>query len=78
MRVLLSRWLLAAFCVITGVAHAAPATQASKPQSAFLTLIIDDLGQNPARDQRVLALPGPVTLAIMPDTPHATEFARQG
>ncbi|MET0125190.1 MAG: divergent polysaccharide deacetylase family protein [Pseudomonas caspiana] len=76
MRVFLSRWVLAAFCVLTGVAHAAPAAQASKP--AFLTLIIDDLGQNPARDQRVLALPGPVTLAIMPDTPHATEFARQG
>ncbi|HAR04587.1 MAG TPA: hypothetical protein DCR72_03240, partial [Pseudomonas sp.] len=24
-----------------------------------LTLIIDDLGQNPARDRRVLQLPGP-------------------
>ncbi len=25
----------------------------------------------------MLALPGPVTTAIMPDTPHATEFARE-
>ena len=25
----------------------------------------------------MLALPGPVTAAIMPDTPHATEFARE-
>ncbi|MFK3909475.1 divergent polysaccharide deacetylase family protein [Pseudomonas alabamensis] len=58
-------WLLAS------VAQAAPA-------KAYLTLIIDDLGQNVARDNRVLALPGPVTLAIMPDTPHATTFARQG
>ncbi len=78
MRVFLSGWLLATLCVLTGVAYAAPAAQAGKPHTAFLTLIIDDLGQNPARDQRVLALPGPVTLAIMPDTPHATEFARQG
>jgi polysaccharide deacetylase 2 family uncharacterized protein YibQ len=72
MRVFLSRWMLAALCALAGVAHAAPA------QPAYLTLIIDDLGQSPAKDQRVLALPGPVTLAIMPDTPHATEFARQG
>lgn len=48
------------------------------PKRAYLSVIIDDLGQNPARDSRTLALPGPVTLAIMPDTPHATEFAHQG
>ena len=47
------------------------------PQKAYLSLIIDDLGQNLPRDRRVLALPGPVTTAIMPDTPHATEFARE-
>lgn len=37
--------------------------------------MIDDLGQNPARDRRVLALPGPVALSILPDTPHARELA---
>lgn len=64
--------------LLTGVAHAAPDSEkASKPSAIYLSLIIDDLGQNPARDSRTLALPGPVTLAIMPDTPHATEFARQ-
>ncbi|KPB88322.1 YibQ protein product [Pseudomonas syringae pv. maculicola] len=62
---------------ITGAAHAAPAEDNGKPPKAYLSLIIDDLGQNPARDSRTLALPGPVTLAIMPDTPHATEFARK-
>ncbi|AVB22639.1 MULTISPECIES: divergent polysaccharide deacetylase family protein [Pseudomonas syringae group] len=62
---------------ITGAAHAAPVDHAEKTSKAYLTLIIDDLGQNPARDSRTLALPGPVTLAIMPDTPHATEFARE-
>ena len=59
-------------CCLAGVAHAAPA-----PQKAYISLIIDDLGQNLPRDRRVLALPGPVTTAIMPDTPHATEFARE-
>jgi polysaccharide deacetylase 2 family uncharacterized protein YibQ len=56
---------------LAGVAQAAPANQ------AYLSIIIDDLGQSPERDSRTLALPGPVTMAIMPDTPHATDFARQ-
>ncbi|WP_434772744.1 divergent polysaccharide deacetylase family protein [Pseudomonas entomophila] len=63
--------LLALLGLLAGAVQAAP-------DKAYLTLIIDDLGQNVARDNRVLALPGPVTLAIMPDTPHATDFARQG
>ncbi len=62
-------------CLI-GVAHATP-VDLPIPPKAYLTLIIDDLGQNLPRDRRVLALPGPVTTAIMPDTPHAAEFARE-
>ncbi|MFJ1339239.1 divergent polysaccharide deacetylase family protein [Pseudomonas caricapapayae] len=59
--------------LLSGAVIAAPAQQGK----AYMTLIIDDLGQSSARDSRTLALPGPVTMAIMPDTPHATEFARQ-
>ncbi|UXY55969.1 divergent polysaccharide deacetylase family protein [Pseudomonas tohonis] len=40
-----------------------------------MTLVIDDLGQTPERDRRVLALPGPVALSIIPDAPHATQLA---
>jgi len=65
--------LFTLLCLLTGAALAAPA----QPQRAFLSVIIDDLGQSPARDSRTLALPGPVTMAIMPDTPHASDFARQ-
>ncbi len=66
------RYLLyALFCLLAGVAQAAPAGK------AYMSIIIDDLGQSPERDSRTLALPAPVTMAIMPDTPHATEFARQ-
>lgn len=65
--------LLTLLCLLTGAALAAPA----QPQRAYLSVIIDDLGQSPNRDARTLALPGPVTMAIMPDTPHATDFARQ-
>ena len=69
--------LLALLCCLTGAAHAAPASPAATPHKAYLSLIIDDLGQNLPRDRRVLALPGPVTTAVMPDTPHAAEFARE-
>ncbi|HEK1766789.1 TPA: divergent polysaccharide deacetylase family protein [Pseudomonas putida] len=62
--------LFTLFCLLAGTAHAAPA-------KAYMSIIIDDLGQNNERDSRTLALPGPVTMAIMPDTPHATDFARQ-
>ncbi|MDO7929514.1 divergent polysaccharide deacetylase family protein [Pseudomonas sp. KFB-139] len=74
MRFLSCLWLALS---LIGVAHATPDSEKARPSSAYLSLIIDDLGQNPARDSRTLALPGPVTLAIMPDTPHATDFARQ-
>ena len=53
---------------------AATAEHAPRPR---LTLIIDDLGQNPARDRRVLQLPGPVALAILPDTRLAAALAEQ-
>ncbi|MNO93855.1 Divergent polysaccharide deacetylase [compost metagenome] len=58
------------FCLLAGVAQAASTT-------AYMSIIIDDLGQSSERDNRTLALPGPVTMAVMPDTPHASAFARQ-
>ena len=68
---------LTLLCCLTGTAHAAPVSAPATPHKAYLSLIIDDLGQNLPRDRRVLGLPGPVTTAIMPDTPHAAEFARE-
>ncbi|BCD85253.1 hypothetical protein PSm6_16600 [Pseudomonas solani] len=53
----------------------APATPLDSRQHPRLTLVIDDLGQTPERDRRVLALPGPVALSIIPDAPHATQLA---
>ncbi|MEJ8863044.1 divergent polysaccharide deacetylase family protein [Pseudomonas jessenii] len=69
------RLLIGLLCCLAGVVHAEPTGSTS--HKAYLSLIIDDLGQSLPRDRRVLALPGPVTAAIMPDTPHATEFARE-
>ena len=49
------RFILGLMCCLASVAHAAPVTKT--PQKAYLSLIIDDLGQNLPRDRRVLALP---------------------
>lgn len=67
--------LKAGLAAVLMVLCAAPAVRAAQP--AYISIIIDDLGQNLPRDRRALGLPGPVTLAVMPDTPHAAEFARE-
>ncbi len=54
-----------------------PRHEQARAAPARLSLIIDDLGQTPGRDRRVLALPGPVALAILPDTPHAAQLAEE-
>ena len=40
-----------------------------------LALIIDDLGYSIERGKRALALPGPLTVAVLPFTPHARTLA---
>lgn len=64
----LRSWLLAVILAASSFAHADPAR---------LTIVIDDLGQNLARDRQVLALPAPVVLAIIPETQHAAELAAE-
>nr|WP_236712063.1 divergent polysaccharide deacetylase family protein [Pseudomonas sp. EpS/L25] len=61
-------WLLAVVLAASSFASADPAR---------LTIVIDDLGQNLARDRQVLALPAPVVLAIIPETQHAAELAAE-
>ena len=68
------RALFGALCLLGALgAAAAEAAPANRPR---LSLIIDDLGHHPLRDQRVLNLPGPVVLAILPDSEHAEPLAR--
>lgn len=42
-----------------------------------LILVIDDLGQQLQAGRRVLALPGPITCAVLPHTPHARVLAQE-
>jgi hypothetical protein len=81
------RWLLllGVFAPLVGVGAPDKAADienkahhlAAVSQMPKLALIIDDLGQNASRDDRVLALPGPVAMAILPDTRHATALSER-
>ncbi len=58
----------------------APAGPAPLPQAqagAKLAIVLDDCGQNLLRLDEVLALPFPVTLAILPQQPQSGETARR-
>lgn len=58
------------------LACGAAAAQADPAQGPRLAIIIDDLGNNAALDQRALQLPGPVTASILPLCPHTAEEAK--
>jgi polysaccharide deacetylase 2 family uncharacterized protein YibQ len=56
------------------VAH----SQQNQPgQAAQLAIIIDDLGYNLSLGQRTLKLPGAITLAVLPFTPHGQTLAER-
>lgn len=44
-------------------------------QQPALAIIIDDMGNLKQRDSRALQLPGAITFAFLPHTPHARELA---
>ncbi|WP_439654919.1 divergent polysaccharide deacetylase family protein [Stutzerimonas zhaodongensis] len=81
------RWLLLLGVVAPLLGIGAPDTGADTgnpaqhlaavSQMPKLALVIDDLGQNASRDGRVLALPGPVAMAILPDTRYATALSQR-
>lgn len=69
------RWL--ALLALTVLA-ARTAAMCSPPGEGRLAIIIDDLGYNLNRGVAVAELPAPVTLAIIPRTPHARALAELG
>ncbi|NDJ55535.1 divergent polysaccharide deacetylase family protein [Enterobacteriaceae bacterium 4M9] len=40
-----------------------------------LALVIDDFGYRPQQENQVIALPAPVSVAVLPNAPHAKEMA---
>ncbi|TCK06190.1 divergent polysaccharide deacetylase family protein [Marinobacterium mangrovicola] len=66
------RLSLIALCLLALPAWAAPLAERPK-----LVLIIDDVGLNLERGRAAIALPGPITYAILPFRPHSRELSRE-
>ncbi|HDP89835.1 MAG TPA: divergent polysaccharide deacetylase family protein [Thioalkalivibrio sp.] len=66
------QWLMLLFAAL-----GAGAAVADEPphQHPVIALILDDLGYQREAGLRSLALPGPVTYAVLPDTPFAAQIA---
>ncbi len=60
------RALIALALLLTGTAA----------HAATVALVIDDLGHNRERARRALALPPPVSVAVLPDAPYSESIAR--
>ena len=67
------KWLLG-FCCVWLPWTAALSQQA--PREVQVAIVIDDLGNLYEESIRVLELPGPVSVAILPYTPHSKAIAR--
>ena len=48
------------------------------PRQSLLVIIIDDIGNNLEAGMRTVQLPGEVTLAVLPFTPHGKRLAEAG
>ncbi len=67
-------WLLYPLVVLAADSSENPPTTPN--HSPRVAIIIDDLGNNLAQGERTLALPGAVTVSILPLTPFADQLAR--
>ena len=75
------RRLLAGLAVVAGTLAASPpaaaADAAAEPgRRAYVSIVIDDIGYRRQDGLRALELPGAVTYAVLPHTPHGPSIAR--
>ncbi|MBI1732526.1 MAG: divergent polysaccharide deacetylase family protein [Gammaproteobacteria bacterium] len=63
------------FAMLAIIASALPAQVGANPDLPAIAIIIDDIGYRHREDQAVIALPGPLAVAILPHSPHAGEMS---
>lgn len=63
---------LCLFSCVTAYARAP-----TPPAEAVISIVIDDIGNNPREGRRALALPGPVAVAILPHTVYGAALAEE-
>ncbi|MDH3401249.1 MAG: divergent polysaccharide deacetylase family protein, partial [Chromatiales bacterium] len=66
---------MAAMLLIASPVRSEMAVSLMRPEKPTVAIIIDDLGYRHLEGRRALALPGAVTLSILPHTPFGREFA---
>ncbi len=66
---MLKKWLMLLGLIISVSAYAQP---------AYISIIIDDMGNNHRADAKVINLPGDVVCSVMPDTKDAVWSATEG
>lgn len=69
---LLSKFIVVCF-ITTALLH--PGNTSASSKTAYIAIIIDDLGHDFRKGQRALQLPGPVTYAILPHTKYGHRLA---
>jgi polysaccharide deacetylase 2 family uncharacterized protein YibQ len=68
--------LLCLSLVLVAVSQASTLENSGQTQQPiYISIIIDDIGYNLNRDRRFVDIDAPLTLAILPHTPHAVELA---
>ena len=69
--------LLTSFTAVAdnNTAQTLKTSYSKKNQQPTISIIIDDIGNLKRRDTRAIRLPGAVTYAFLPHTPHARELA---
>ncbi|WP_207060842.1 divergent polysaccharide deacetylase family protein [Motiliproteus sp. SC1-56] len=66
--------VLIAWALLGPRAEAGPGGSVEQPA---IVIVIDDMGDNLARGEAAVSLPGPVTFAILPHSPFGTRLANQ-